>query len=62
MECIQAENKQSCPCPAGCDRSGQCCLCVRHHRAKGQFPACFFSEEALKRGGRSYELLMEDRA
>ncbi|MGI6003892.1 MAG: hypothetical protein ACOX88_00545 [Christensenellales bacterium] len=61
MECNQTENKLSCPCPSDCKRGGLCCRCVRHHRAKGQFPACFFSEQALKKGGRSYELLQEDR-
>ena len=62
MECNQGENKLSCPCPSDCERSGKCCQCVRHHRVKGQFPACFFSKEALKKGNRSYELLVEDRS
>ena len=39
-------NLQDCNCSyPGCEKKGICCECIRHHRAKGQLPACYFSSE-----------------
>ncbi|MGI6152928.1 MAG: hypothetical protein ACOYJB_03715 [Christensenellaceae bacterium] len=61
MECKKEQNKLSCACTSGCEKSGTCCECVRNHRSKGQFPACFFSKEAEAKYDRSFEALVADR-
>ena len=34
-------NEEECPCEyINCERHGICCLCVRHHKAAGDKPAC----------------------
>ena len=50
-----------CNCTFSCGRHGKCCECVAHHRGGGGFPACFFSEDAEKKGDRSFEALVSDR-
>jgi hypothetical protein len=51
-----------CPCTKeGCPRHGKCCACVAHHRAKREFPACFFSAEAEREYNRTFARLMKDR-
>ncbi len=62
MECKQEENKKDCKCTYGCSKSGKCCDCVRSHRDRGEFPACFFSKEAESTYDRSFEKLVEDRS
>jgi len=61
MECRKEQNTASCRCTYGCSNSGMCCACVRNHRDRGEFPACFFSPEAEKRYDRSFEALVADR-
>lgn len=47
MECRQKENLKYCSCTyPGCPRKGICCECIKHHREKGELPACYFSKEA----------------
>ena len=49
MECKKEENLKDCPCTyPGCPRKGLCCQCIRHHREKGELPACYFSAEVEK--------------
>jgi len=51
----RAENLKSCACTYVCERKGMCCQCIRHHRVKNQFPACFFPKDAEKTYDRSME-------
>jgi len=53
MECLKEKNKESCGCTYGCPTSGMCCQCVRHHRANGEIPGCFFPRNAEKTYDRS---------
>ncbi|MCX7779021.1 MAG: DUF6485 family protein [Patescibacteria group bacterium] len=60
MECRQKENLKNCPCSyPGCPRKGICCQCLRHHREKGQLPACYFSPEIEKTYDRSIKKFIE---
>ncbi len=61
MECNVVQNKKSCKCTYGCSNSGECCACVRTHRDRGEFPACFFSPAAEKQYDRSFAALVADR-
>jgi len=46
MECKEKRNIENCPCAyPGCPRKGTCCDCIKHHREKGELPACYFSIE-----------------
>jgi len=46
MECNVEKNLEDCSCTySSCQRRGKCCLCVRHHRKKGEIPGCFFKPE-----------------
>lgn len=57
MECRKEENLKDCTCTyKSCPRSGICCLCVKHHREKGEIPGCFFS----KKGEASYDRSIEN--
>ncbi|MBO5254351.1 MAG: hypothetical protein J6B07_00835 [Opitutales bacterium] len=55
MECKIEDNKKRCTCSYGCAKAGLCCECVKHHLAKRQVPACFFSSESEKTYNRSFE-------
>ncbi|MDA3815664.1 MAG: DUF6485 family protein [Patescibacteria group bacterium] len=56
MECKKDHNMEFCNCTyEGCPRKGLCCECVKHHREKGQLPACYFNEEKEKTFDRSIE-------
>lgn len=59
MECRKSENLAGCTCTAGCSNRGICCLCVSHHREKGQIPGCFFPSDAEKTYDRSIEYFIE---
>ena len=62
MECRQKENLKTCPCTyPDCPRKGICCLCLAHHRAKEQLPACYFSSETEKTYDRSIAKFIEDQ-
>lgn len=61
MECLRDENGKDCPCTYDCELHGLCCECVRKHRAKGQLPACYFSEAAEKTYDRSIGNFLKDR-
>ena len=50
-----------CPCTYLCENRGKCCACVAYHTRDGEFPACFFSEEAEKSYDRSFKALCKDR-
>ena len=52
---------KNCNCTAECPRHGKCCECIEHHRAQGQLPACYFSEEAEKTYDRSIEMYLKSR-
>lgn len=60
MECRKGKNELDCNCTFSCTRKGLCCECVKHHREKGQLPACYFSSKAEKTGNRSIEAFIED--
>jgi len=49
-----------CNCTYPCPRRGKCCVCLSYHRRSGEFPACFFSDEAEKTYDRSLEALLMD--
>ncbi|WP_243359437.1 DUF6485 family protein [Fundidesulfovibrio terrae] len=58
----QASGNPDCNCTyPGCPRHGNCCQCVRHHRAKDQLPACYFSTEQEKSYDRSIAFFMSCR-
>jgi len=38
-----------------------CCECVKHHREKGELPACYFSTETEKTYDRSIENFIRDQ-
>jgi len=43
--CNKEINLKDCNCSYPCERKGMCCECIKHHREKGQLPACYFSDE-----------------
>ena len=45
----------------GCPRHGNCCQCVRHHRAKDQLPACYFTPDEEKTFDRSIAFFLKSR-
>jgi hypothetical protein len=58
----QASGNPDCNCTyPGCPRHGNCCQCVRHHRAKDQLPACYFTAEQEKRYDRSIAFFISCR-
>jgi hypothetical protein len=58
----QQVNLGKCPCTyASCERRGICCECLRHHRAAGELPACYFSPEVERTYDRSIARFMESR-
>jgi len=60
MECINKEkNLKDCNCTYDCDKKGLCCECIKYHRDRGEFPACFFSKDAEKTFDRSFEKLKD---
>jgi len=62
MECQKEKNLDTCPCTwPNCSRKGICCECIRHHLAKNELPACFFSPEAEKTYDRSIEKFIRER-
>ncbi|HQO27812.1 MAG TPA: DUF6485 family protein [Candidatus Pacearchaeota archaeon] len=61
MECAREENSKDCPCTwTSCSRRGVCCLCLKHHLAKGELPGCCFSAEAEKTYDRSIDNFIRD--
>ncbi len=61
MYCKQKENLKDCPCTyPDCPRKGMCCECVKHHREKGELPACYFSPEVEKIYNRSIESFIKN--
>ena len=60
MPCKHNESIK-CNCTYACPRRGKCCDCVAYHRRSGEFPACFFTNEAERRYDRSLEALIDDR-
>jgi len=61
MECKREQNLKGCPCTyPDCPRKGICCECIKHHREKGELPACYFSKEAEKTYDRSIENFIKD--
>ncbi|MFQ5648082.1 MAG: DUF6485 family protein [Candidatus Zixiibacteriota bacterium] len=58
--CKVEENLKDCPCThMSCPRRGVCCECIKHHREKGQLPACYFPPEVEKTYDRSIEKFLE---
>ncbi|MBU1130601.1 hypothetical protein KJ840_00510 [Patescibacteria group bacterium] len=62
MQCRQSDNQKICNCPHICERKGICCLCLEHHRDKGELPACYFSDEAAATTDRSIETYLQEQA
>lgn len=62
MECKKEQNKSTCACTYGCPTCGSCCECVRYHRGRDEFPACFFSASIEKNYDRSFSALVADRS
>ncbi|MDR0325797.1 MAG: DUF6485 family protein [Oscillospiraceae bacterium] len=60
MSC-EHNKSMKCTCTYNCPRRGKCCECIAYHLKGGEFPACFFSEEAEKSYDRSLSRLMKDR-
>jgi len=60
MAC-ETNKSMQCPCTFSCGNHGKCCACVAYHVKSGEFPACFFSKEAEKKGDRSFKMLTIDR-
>ena len=60
---MACENNEAmaCPCTYSCGNRGKCCVCISYHTKSGEFPACFFSNEAEKNYDRSFTALMSDR-
>jgi hypothetical protein len=62
MQCKKEENLKNCPCTyPDCPRKGICCECLKHHLAKKELPACYFSPEAEKTYDRSLKRFFEDQ-
>ena len=61
MDCRKEQNQTTCACTYGCPTSGSCCECVRFHRGRGEFPACFFSKKTEASYDRSFAALVADR-
>jgi len=62
MNCQKEENLKTCPCSwPDCPRKGICCDCLRHHLAKNELPACYFSKAAEKTYDRSIKNFIKDR-
>ncbi len=56
MECRQMINLKTCPCTyPSCPRKGICCLCLKHHLANQELPACFFDAATEKTYDRSFK-------
>lgn len=55
MECKKNINLVNCPCTYPCKRKGICCECIKHHREKGELPACYFPKDEEKKYDRSIE-------
>ncbi len=53
--CLYEEkNLQRCNCTyEPCPRKGKCCECLHYHRAKGELPACYFSDKDERTWDRS---------
>lgn len=60
MAC-EYNKSMDCPCTYSCPRHGKCCECIAYHKRGGEFPACFFSEDAEKTYDRSFSALVKDR-
>lgn len=56
-----ASKNAKCACTYGCSKAGHCDQCVSFHRSRGEFPGCFFSEEAERTYDRSLDMLLKDR-
>jgi len=56
MDCNTTKNKKTCACTyEPCERKGNCCACVRYHRARGELTACFFPRDIEATYDRSIE-------
>lgn len=58
-QCKREENLKGCPCTYDCAKKGVCCECIRHHRERGELPACYFPPDAEKTYDRSVEKFIE---
>ena len=53
--CNETKNLKGCNCSyEPCSRKGNCCECLRYHRAQGELPACFFPNDLERGYDRSY--------
>ncbi len=53
-ECTESANLANCTCSyEPCSRKGKCCVCINHHRAKGELPGCLFPPEVERTYDRS---------
>jgi len=63
MQCVSTQSSDHCTCTySGCDKRGNCCKCVLHHRQRGEIPGCFFSPQGERRYDRSLVHFLEDRS
>lgn len=58
-ECKKEQNKKICNCSYLCNKKGMCCECIDYHRKRGEFPACYFPDEAERTYDRSIEYFIE---
>ena len=55
VECSIEKNKIDCNCSYPCEKKGICCECLRYHKSRDEFPACFFPDDVEKTYNRSIE-------
>jgi hypothetical protein len=61
MICNKECNSENCTCTyEGCPRKGICCECIKHHRDKGELPACYFNKETEKTFDRSIKNFIDN--
>jgi hypothetical protein len=61
-ECLRQQvNLEKCTCTyEPCERKGICCECVRHHRDRGELPACYFTPEVERAYDRSIARFLKE--
>ncbi len=54
------KNLKVCNCSyEPCAKKGYCCECIAYHRARGELPACYFTDEAERTYNRSIRFFIK---
>ncbi|MBL7073798.1 cytosolic protein [candidate division KSB1 bacterium] len=54
------KNLDFCNCSyPGCDKKGNCCLCVQYHLRSRELPACFFPDDVERTFDRSFSRFIQ---